>query len=1114
MTRRYDIIGALVIISMLSFACSSEDSAGAAASSATPACTGSSCTPDPGPGPGPGPSVNCGDQVCSNNEICVANSRCVVPVPAGGSCDDSKPCATNYSCNPESNTCMIAAGLNENCADADKYCRVGTCSDGYCRVISETDALMTTDSNGDTISDYYEIGIKDGFTKDNPRDSDGDTVPDYLSIDANGDGIPNALKAGNKGDMTRKPIDSDGDGVPDYLDSDSDDNGINDADEFSGLYDQNGHKYDVNIETDDASHTQSMTITDENGNVVGTAIGWNGQVYDASGNPVNGLILSAADLDGDTIPDFLDSDIDGDGLSDSIEISGSRISGHAGRKCSGDEADENGWCKYGTSDNPWDSDNDTIPDYLDMDSDNDTIPDAIEGVNDSNNDEVLDRYQLDSDGDTVPDKDEVIKDANGYYVLIGADGYSDVKDSEGRKLVETSDGKLIVTNETGSPVACGTNKFLAVDRNSGAYVLSTDGGNADLQFLYNADCSPRTDADGHNLALDAEGNIYAVDAATNEVIKDDSGNPVVNGKMPNTPVHAFHTPLYTCDDEACNYKNICYQSPDCDRDGLSDGKEVWCDGVWSGAVANADGDAYLDAAEWAAADFAIRNHKQAHVDTEVPWVGTCTKTESTLHAINTPADLICNPSLGVENIFDFYFELLPDDAQKNSTLVFRPEVSKLDVVFNMDTTGSMGGEVLNLRNRISSYIIPRIRAFVGNSGFGVTRFDDFPAVKEEGGWFSSTSYYGRSYSSGDVSKGYCSASGIDKPYELLGTISTVDATVEANVNKLCLHNGGDNDESGYQALWQILMGDDRSYTLTSWKGDNAGSMSYHTPAPGTWGGVDFREGTLPVVVHITDVTAHDPTSNSTYNGNVVHPYYSSDVHTAYANKGARIISIYRSGGEQLSQLVNTSNATRAIVPACTFKKSDSSWMCGANRCCTTTSSNGVAPDANGNCVLSYGISDANTMSDTLVSGIDALVKYGTYDVSTVVHKDDTDNRVDTTCFIKKVVASEYVPPCQEPEASCNPPAIAAKVNAADYNDGFKNFAPGTSSQDRPGAQLKFEVYAQNHNDATGKPCVEQTDSVQQFNAYNDVVNPVTGLVFGTRQVSIIVPGKVEHTSVN
>ena len=68
-------------------------------------------------------------------------------------------------------------------------------------------------------------------------------------------------------------------------------------------------------------------------------------------------------------------------------------------------------CAFGTPETPWDTDGDTIPDYLSTDSDGDTIPDVIESYYDSNDDGILDRYSLDSDGDTIPDGAE--RDAEG-----------------------------------------------------------------------------------------------------------------------------------------------------------------------------------------------------------------------------------------------------------------------------------------------------------------------------------------------------------------------------------------------------------------------------------------------------------------------------------------------------------------------------------------------------------------------------------------------------------------------------------------------------------------------------------------------------------------------------
>jgi hypothetical protein len=67
---------------------------------------------------------------------------------------------------------------------------------------------------------------------------------------------------------------------------------------------------------------------------------------------------------------------------------------------------------------------------------------------------------------------------------------------------------------------------------------------------------------------------------------------------------------------------------------------------------------------------------------------------------------------------------------------------------------------------------------------------------------------------------------------------------------------------------------------------------------------------------------------------------------------------------------------------------------------------------------------------------------------------------------------------------------------------------GTSDPNREGAKLHFTVYAQNDN------CVPATEEAQIFRAYIDVINPTTGLVFGKRQVSIIVPGEINHDQIN
>lgn len=127
---------------------------------------------------------------------------------------------------------------------------------------------LTVDSDGDSIPDFVEIS--DGLAYGGAyRDLDGDGLPTWWDDDSDGDGIPDAVEyfsAADYPDLSPEELrarnDADGDGIPNYLDRDSDGNGIDDSLEV-GL------------------------------------------------NP-----LKPDDTDGDGIPDYLDPDNDGDGLPD------------------------------------------------------------------------------------------------------------------------------------------------------------------------------------------------------------------------------------------------------------------------------------------------------------------------------------------------------------------------------------------------------------------------------------------------------------------------------------------------------------------------------------------------------------------------------------------------------------------------------------------------------------------------------------------------------------------------------------------------------------------------------------------------------------------------------
>jgi len=83
------------------------------------------------------------------------------------------------------------------------------------------------DSDGDTISDVDEGPAG--------TDTNGNATPDSLDLDSDGDGLSDALEAGDA-DLNTPPVDTDKDGTPDFRDWDSDDDELPDA-----LEDPNGN---------------------------------------------------------------------------------------------------------------------------------------------------------------------------------------------------------------------------------------------------------------------------------------------------------------------------------------------------------------------------------------------------------------------------------------------------------------------------------------------------------------------------------------------------------------------------------------------------------------------------------------------------------------------------------------------------------------------------------------------------------------------------------------------------------------------------------------------------------------------------------------------------------
>ncbi|MGN1073093.1 MAG: hypothetical protein ACI4VB_10385 [Bradymonadia bacterium] len=725
-----------------------------------------------------------------------------------------------------------------------------------------------------------------------------------------------------------------------------------------------------------------------------------------------------------------------------------------------------------------DTDGDGIPDYLDLDSDGDGIPDYIETNADDDGDGIPNYLDLDSDNNGVPDAAEggciAVTDGDGKPVLdpehnnlpkytcrdTDGDGILDFldTDNDGDGLGDTLEirGQVNASN----PPA---------DGNFSGACKSNALGTADSPVDCNADGVPdymSLDSDGDGIPDAVEGTLfknghyarYSTDT-DGDGVPDAVEGKLVGGVLPDSDGDGIPDILEL----------------DSDDDGLTDNIEYALEAIapckTKGMVPrvnkDTDGDGYQDAAEHAVALASGGKY--------------------------TPAQMVCDAAVGVKSVYDFYFELPYQGEKKDDTLYFTPKVSKLDVVFNVDTTGSMGGTINSVKTNITS-MINSIRSMVTDSGFTLSMFDDFP-VSGYGG-------------------------GSDRPLILAGPISTNATTVAGYMNHSHFYasGGADGAESGTEAIYQLITKGEspkwRTSTSASWSVLTSTELPA-TPA-GTWGNAGFRENTLPVIIHATDIYSHDSqTANATYGMNVptsvlystsyvTSNHYSDVLIPKLKSTGARVISLnVGSSGDDYKQMTVWSRESNAVVPVCAFKTGASTWSCGTNMCCLGSSSSPVTVNGKANqCILKY-TGSQSAVATYITQGVDALVKYGTYEVSTKIRGNTMDNGKNTSCFVKRVVAKGYIAPPAEPEKSCNPVAVPSKVGGATYNNGFTNFATGTSSTSKQGAQLTFTVEAQNDN------CFVPVETTQVFTAYIDVYNPTTGLLFDTQPVAIVVPGVVE-----
>jgi hypothetical protein len=228
-----------------------------------------------------------------------------------------------------------------------------------------------------------------------------------------------------------------------------------------------------------------------------------------------------------------------------------------------------------------------------------------------------------------------------------------------------------------------------------------------------------------------------------------------------------------------------------------------------------------------------------------------------------PLDPDSNP--GAEGWFYFLMPYLGNPDPDLGTLVFATKVKVADVFLLMDTTGSMGGEISNLKSTLSGAIIPALQETIVDVRFGVGSFDDYPV-----------SPYGDS-SSGDT------------VFSILQTMTASVSDAQVAVDQLVTHFGADGPESQVPALWSIATGLGLGEYLPDQTSCIAGGYGYPC----------FRPGAMPIVVLMTDAPFHNgPAGANPYGAELLlEPPSYTDVVAALDTIHAKVLPVFSSEGD-------------------------------------------------------------------------------------------------------------------------------------------------------------------------------------------------------------------------
>jgi len=194
---------------------------------------------------------------------------------------------------------------------------------------------------------------------------------------------------------------------------------------------------------------------------------------------------------------------------------------------------------------------------------------------------------------------------------------------------------------------------------------------------------------------------------------------------------------------------------------------------------------------------------------------------------------------------DFYVVLPYEDPAQLRELDFTARLGRGDIFFLVDTTGSMGIAINNVRSTLSSTIVPAVDAAIADVVMGVGDFRDFP-----------TDPYG---SPGDWA------------FQLRQAMTSDVSAVQTALNGLRAGGGNDGPEAQVEGLFRSASG-------------SCGAGG------GGFGEACFRPMSHPIIVVVTDAESHNgPGGANAYSGLSPTPATYSATTAALNAAGIKII---------------------------------------------------------------------------------------------------------------------------------------------------------------------------------------------------------------------------------